>query len=131
MYRERAPPGRVTRPAPTNAEFSAEHHLDNATLFRYSALTFNAHRIHYDADYARDVEGYPNVIVHGPLLATLLLDLCLRHDRPLGRFTYRARSPLFLPHPFTTNGVADGARTRLWAADHDGGLAMEAEAEPG
>jgi 3-methylfumaryl-CoA hydratase len=119
------------KPAPADAEVSTEHRLDNATLFRYSALTFNAHRIHYDADYARDVEGYPNVIVHGPLLATLLLDLCVRHDRPLGRFTYRAVSPIFLPQPFTTNGMADGARTRLWATDHEGVLAMKAEAAPG
>jgi 3-methylfumaryl-CoA hydratase len=116
--------------APADAEFSTENVLDAATLFRYSALTFNAHRIHYDADYARDVEGYPAVVVHGPLLATLLLDLCVRHDRPLGTFRYRAASPVFLPHRFTTNGSADGDRTTLWVADHEGRLAMDAEAGP-
>ena len=132
VYRESGAAGAAdTRPAPMDAEFSTVHYLDNVALFRYSAVTFNAHRIHYDADYARDVEGYPNVIVHGPLLATLLLDLCVRHGRELGRFSYRATRPLFLPDPFTTNGVADGDRTRLWAADHEGRLAMEAEAEPG
>ena len=88
-----------SRPAPTDAEFSTPHHLDNATLFRYSALTFNAHRIHYDADYARDVEGYPNVIVHGPFLATLLVDLCLRHDRPLGQFDEPCPKPAVLGEP--------------------------------
>ena len=109
VYRELGAAGVAhARPAPSNAEFSAVHHVDNAALFRYSALTFNAHRIHYDADYARDVEGYPNVIVHGPLRATLLLDLCVRYYCLFGRFSYRATSPLFLPHPFTTNGVADG-----------------------
>ena len=100
------------------------------TFFRYSALTFNAHRIHYDADYCRNIEGYPGVVIHGPLIATLLLDLCVRHGRTVGRFTYRARAPLFLPHPFTTNGDSAGTTTRLRAAGHDGRIAMEAEARP-
>ena len=116
--------------APMEAEFSADHALDSRTLFRYSALTFNAHRIHYDADYCRDIEGYPGIVVHGPLIATLLLDLCVRNSRPLGRFTYRATSPLFAPAAFTTNGATSGAGTRLWAADQNGQIAMEAEASP-
>ena len=99
-------------------------------LFRYSALTFNAHRIHYDADYCRDVEGYPGVVVHGPLIATLLLDLCVRNQRPVGRFAYRAEAPLFLPDRFTTHGATTGDATRLWAADRHGRIAMEAEAGP-
>ena len=113
MYRDAAdasdrPPTDSADRTPDGADFSAEHVLDAVTLFRYSALTFNAHRIHYDADYCRDVEGYPGVVIHGPLIATLLLDLCVRHDRSVGRFTYRARAPLFLPHPFTTNGESAG-----------------------
>ncbi|MFF7476974.1 MaoC family dehydratase N-terminal domain-containing protein [Streptomyces sp. NPDC008092] len=114
--------------APTDAEFSETWHLDSTALFRYSALTFNGHRIHYDADYSRSVEGYPNLVIHGPLLATLLLDLAVHEGRPLGSFRYKARSPLFLPDAFTVNGRRDGRRTSLWAASLDGRLAMEAEA---
>jgi 3-methylfumaryl-CoA hydratase len=118
--------------APSAAEFVTTWSLDNIALFRYSALTFNGHRIHFDADYSRDVEGYPNIVVHGPLIATLLLDLAHRNGRPMARFTYRARSPLFLPSPFTVNGAGTPGGTRLWAADDTGGLAMEADvlAEP-
>jgi 3-methylfumaryl-CoA hydratase len=132
VYRDAPRPGEQppAPPAPTDARFSAAWRLDEVALFRYSAATFNAHRIHYDADYCRDVEGYPGLVVHGPLIATLLLDLAVREERPLGRFTYRARHPLFLPHGFTVNGRADGDTTSLWAADHRGGLAMEAEAAP-
>ena len=73
-------------------------------------------------------EGYPDLVIHGPLIATLLADLASRERRPLREFTYRAKSPLFLPHPFTVNGRTDGTSTRLWAANHEGGLAMTAEA---
>ncbi|MFK0113598.1 MaoC family dehydratase N-terminal domain-containing protein [Streptomyces sp. NPDC091217] len=114
--------------APTDAEFSETWQLDNTALFRYSALTFNGHRIHYDADYSRSVEGYPNLVIHGPLLATLLLDLAVHQERPLRAFRYKARSPLFLPDAFTVNGRREGQKTSLWAASLDGRLAMEAEA---
>jgi 3-methylfumaryl-CoA hydratase len=113
--------------APSDAEYSQEYTLDSTALFRYSALTFNGHRIHYDVDYCRAVEGYPDLVIHGPLIATLLLDLYVRRGQPLRRFRYRAKSPLFLPHPFTVNGKADGRSTTLWASNHAGGLAMEAE----
>jgi 3-methylfumaryl-CoA hydratase len=73
--------------APAVAEFTTKWSLDNTALLSYSALTFNGHRIHYDADYSRAVEGYPNVVIHGPLIATLLLDLAHREGRPVGRFT--------------------------------------------
>ena len=131
VYREQAAetPG-AAAPAPLDADASARWHLDSPALFRYSALTFNSHRIHYDVEYARSAERYPDVVVHGPLIATLLLDLAVREGRPIGRFTYRAKSPLFLPDAFTVNLAAEGGLTRLWAASHDGGLAMEAEAGP-
>jgi 3-methylfumaryl-CoA hydratase len=74
------------------------------------------------------VEGYPDLVVHGPLIATLLLDLAVRHDRPLHRFDYRARHPLFVDQPFTVNGRVDGDATELWAAGPHGGLAMSARA---
>jgi 3-methylfumaryl-CoA hydratase len=129
VYREMSSTAEPTRaaPAPTDPEFATTWELDNTALFRYSALTFNGHRIHYDADYSRAVEGYPNIVIHGPLLATLLLDLAYREKRPMRRFSYRARSPLFLPSPFTVNGSSNGEDTTLWAANPSGGLAMEAD----
>jgi 3-methylfumaryl-CoA hydratase len=107
-------------------------HPDDVLLFRYSALTFNGHRIHYDRRYATEVEGYPGLVVHGPLIATLLLDL-LRRALPqanVARFAFRAVSPLFDTQPFTVCGQpeGDGSAVRLWAKDAAGGLAMEASA---
>ena len=102
-------------------------------LFRYSALIFNAHRIHYDYKYTTDEEGYPGLVVHGPLVATLLMDLCRREqpDMVLRRFAYRAVSPLFDTAPFTVNGQpsSNGQAAELWAASAVGGLAMTADAE--
>ena len=134
VYREMpdltAPAAAVpAEPPPTDATLRDEYRLDSTALFRYSALTFNGHRIHYDADYCRQVEGYPGLVVHGPLIATLLLDLAHRHDRPLGRFTYRAKSPLFAGASFTVNGRADDGGTDLWATNEGGGLAMQARAD--
>jgi 3-methylfumaryl-CoA hydratase len=128
-----AAPAAPAEPPPDQAEpaaFSRSWALNNVALFRYSALTFNGHRIHYDADYCRDVEGYPGPVVHGPLLATLLLDLAAEHRRPLGRFSYTARSPLFLPEPFTVNGRPDGEATRLWVTGPGGRTAMQARVQP-
>ncbi|MFG5409779.1 MaoC family dehydratase N-terminal domain-containing protein [Piscinibacter sakaiensis] len=119
----------------TNAQGLAltEEH-DIVLLFRYSALTFNGHRIHYDRPYATGVEGYPGLVVHGPLIATLLLDL-LRRERPdavLRRFEFAARRPVFDQQPLELCGRPDGAGAwRLWARDHDGWLAMQARAELG
>ncbi len=102
-------------------------------LFRYSALTFNGHRIHYDRRYATEVEGYPGLVVHGPLIATLLLDL-LRRSLPganVARFGFRAMSPLFITepdkNPFTVcaNLKAMLSVVWLWAVNAAGGLAME------
>ena len=102
--------------------------LDSTALFRYSALTFNGHRIHYDADYARDREGYPGLVVHGPLIATLLLDLATEAGQ-VRSFDYRAKSPIISPSPFTVHRgeTADGA-AQLWATD-GGRVAMEASAQ--
>jgi len=105
---------------------------DDVLLFRYSALTFNGHRIHYDRRYVTEVEGYPGLIVHGPLLATLLLDL-LRRERPdadVAAFAFRAVKPLFDVAPFAVCGTpeSDGKSARLWAQDADAQLAMDATA---
>src|SRR5690606_24135017 len=83
---------------------------DPVLLFRYSALTFNGHRIHYDRTYATEVEGYPGLVVHGPLIATLLLDL-LRREMPRAgvcRFEFKALRPLFDIHRFAVCGRRDG-----------------------
>ncbi|HEY5761685.1 MAG TPA: MaoC family dehydratase N-terminal domain-containing protein [Rhodocyclaceae bacterium] len=106
---------------------------DDVLLFRYSALTFNGHRIHYDRRYVTEVEGYPGLVVHGPLIATLLLDL-LREMMPASdvlRYEFRAVRPLFDTQPFFVCGKpqAGGESVRLWARDSDGWLAMEAMVE--
>jgi 3-methylfumaryl-CoA hydratase len=100
-------------------------------LFRYSALTFNSHRIHYDRRYVTETEGYPGLVVHGPLIATLLVDLlCRNSGRTLTSFRFRAISPLFDTAGFSVHGAAEGPeRVALWAKNAAGHLAMEAEAE--
>ncbi len=97
-----------------------------ALLFRFSALTYNAHRIHYDRDYATSEEGYPGLVVHGPLLATLLVDHFRRHrshDR-IATFEFRAQRPVFDLAPFTLNLVDTASGADVWAADSDGYVAM-------
>jgi 3-methylfumaryl-CoA hydratase len=117
--------------APTDAQFSRRIAPDDVLLFRYSALTFNGHRIHYDRRYVTEVEGYPGLIVHGPLIATLLLDL-LRRQRPDARvthFTFKAMKPIFDVAPFDVCGRQDDDKTvKLWARTPEGHLAMEAGA---
>jgi 3-methylfumaryl-CoA hydratase len=115
-------------PAPNDAQFSEPWQLDSVALFRYSALTFNSHRIHYDSDYARSVEGCPDLVVHGPLLATLLMDLAVRRHGQLRSFQYRAQSPVFLPEAFTINERLEREGALLWATTADGRLAMSADA---
>jgi 3-methylfumaryl-CoA hydratase len=135
VYREPPVPDApepVPQPAPADAAFAREIAPDPVLLFRYSALTFNGHRIHYDRPYAAGVEGYPGLVVHGPLIATLLLDL-LRRERPalaVRRFAFKAVRPVFDIHRFHVCGrpEADGA-VALWARDHEGALAMQARAE--
>ncbi|MFM0297825.1 MULTISPECIES: HTD2 family dehydratase [Paraburkholderia] len=101
-------------------------------LFRYSALTFNSHRIHYDYPYVTEVEGYPGLIVHGPLIATLLVDLVHREqpDATLQSFAFKAVRPTFAGQAFTVCGKpsADGKIIDLWAKDHEGYLTMRATA---
>lgn len=103
---------------------------DPVMLFRYSALTGNGHRIHYDRRYVTEVEGYPGLIVHGPLQATLMAGLLLR-ARPrqrLARIAYRGVRPLFDLAPFTVAGVENGGMAQLSVRDADGFVTMQAEA---
>jgi 3-methylfumaryl-CoA hydratase len=135
VYRDAPAPGQVLPPpqaAPDGAAFEREILPDPVLLFRYSALTFNGHRIHYDRPYVTQEEGYPGLIVHGPLIATLLLDLLRREapDAAVRRFSFRAVRPLFDIHRFAVCGRPVGnGEVSLWARDQDGFLAMEATAE--
>ena len=124
-------PAPALRQAPAQSQWTREIVPDDVLLFRYSALTFNGHRIHYDRRYATMVEGYPGLVVHGPLIATLLLDL-LRRERPdaaVRRFVFRAVHPTFDTAPFFVCGreAGDGS-IALWARDAHGTLAVEAQA---
>jgi 3-methylfumaryl-CoA hydratase len=134
VYRELAAPGSAAAEpprAPIDEAFARAIDPDDVLLFRYSALTFNGHRIHYDRRYATEVEGYPGLVVHGPLIATLLLDL-LRRQLPEARvasFDFKAVSPLFDGRRFEVCGRPDGERrVALWARSGDGALAMQADA---
>ena len=133
VYREAAKPGASpapTRPAPESTAWRRTIRPDPVLLFRFSALTFNGHRIHYDQPYTTGVEGYPGLIVHGPLQAMLLLELCRRHapSRRVARFVYRALSPVFDTATFTVNGTPSTESAELWIADHAGALAMSGTA---
>jgi len=113
------------------ADWTRSIQPDPVLLFRFSALTFNGHRIHYDRDYCRDREGYPGLVVHGPLTATLLMDLFLRNHpgAHLKAFRFRGQRPLFDTHAITLCGAASDAGASLWALDGDGVIAMTAELE--
>jgi len=135
VYRDAPKPGDVAPPpvaAPTEFKWQRAVNADDVLLFRYSALTFNGHRIHYDRKYVTEVEGYPGLIVHGPLIATLLMDL-LRREQPKARvtgFEFKAVRPTFDINPFSVHGqpANDGKSVRLWGRDHEGWLTMDATA---
>lgn len=137
------PAPQAVDPVPTpvaaekNATWQRDIAPDDVLLFRYSALTFNGHRIHYDRKYVTQVEGYPGLIVHGPLIATLLVDLVRRHTaRPIRSFEFKALRPTFEcadQRILRVCGEPDsnGTTVRLWAQDHEGWLTMQATAELG
>ena len=129
VYREDPDP-KAAKPEPPQARDdetdAREESFSSTLLFRYSALTFNGHRIHYDLDYARDVEGYDGLVVHGPLLAQKLMLLAQEVIGPLRRFSFRASSPLM---HFET-GTVCRAGNDLWVRGPDGRQCMSAVAEP-
>ncbi|RZI42348.1 acyl-CoA dehydrogenase [Herbaspirillum sp. HC18] len=135
VYRDNPKPDDpVVKPVAARGDHDWQREIrpDDVLLFRYSALTFNGHRIHYDRRYVTEVEGYPGLIVHGPLIATLLMDL-LRRNLPqaqVTKFSFRAVKPLFDIAPFTVCGkVEDGGKSvLLWAKDANGALCMDASA---
>jgi 3-methylfumaryl-CoA hydratase len=133
VYRGAPQPGEAPAAvaAPPDAQWQRELVPDDVLLFRYSALTFNGHRIHYDRRYVTEVEGYPGLIVHGPLIATLLVDL-VRRELPHARisgFDFKAVRPTFDGNPMRVCGKREGDSVSLWAQDHEGWLAMKASAK--
>jgi 3-methylfumaryl-CoA hydratase len=135
VYRDVPVSGDVAAPKPAlhTPAWTREIKPDSVLLLRYSALTFNAHRIHYDRPYATGVEHYPGLVVHGPLIATLLLDLLYEFvpDASVRQFSFRAVTPLFDTAPFFVCGAVDAQQAKtiqLWAKDQTGMLAMEAQA---
>tara|TARA_B100000686_G_scaffold352936_1_gene456592 strand:+ start:2936 stop:3796 length:861 start_codon:yes stop_codon:yes gene_type:complete len=136
VYREHTP---VNSPPPLEkktfqaSDYSKTIKPDPVLLFRYSALTFNGHRIHYDRDYVTKEEGYPGLIVHGPLLATLLLDLLIEkyQDKAVQQFEFKAMSPVFDLNPFDVCGSNPDKNgdLNLWVQDHENTLCMQAKAK--
>ncbi|MFP6559040.1 MaoC family dehydratase N-terminal domain-containing protein [Paraburkholderia sp. B3] len=136
VYREAPAPGAPAPkpiPAPDGEHWRRTIETDPVLLFRYSALTFNGHRIHYDQPYATREEGYPGLVVHGPLIATLLLDLAVTElgGAVPAHFSFRAVRPTFVGQAFSVCGRRDedGRTVELWAKDREGCLTMQASAE--
>jgi 3-methylfumaryl-CoA hydratase len=133
VYREMtsAQPTAPAKPAiPPSAQHRETHVSDPVLLFRYSALTFNGHRIHYDRDYVTKVEGYPGLIFHGPLQATFMVEMAagLRGGKPPRKFSYRGLQPLFEGSEFSINANDNGANMELWIANDAGQPTMKGTA---
>ena len=121
-------PGPQTKKARTDETWKESYHVSTVDLFRYSALTFNGHRIHYDLDYAKEVEGYPGLVTHGPLLAQRLIEMAERHLDTLSHFSFQAVAPLFHFESFETCAQATETGLDLWVRGQDGRLNMIASA---
>jgi 3-methylfumaryl-CoA hydratase len=123
------PPAKPAAPPP-QAAHRESHLADPVLLFRYSALTFNGHRIHYDRDYVTKVEGYPGLIFHGPLQAAFMVELAakLRGSEPPKKFVYRGLQPLFEGSEFSVNANDNGASMELWTANSAGQPTMKGTA---
>ncbi len=134
VYKGPTAPGATPKPAHTPApgQFTKTVTPTSTTLFRYSALTFNGHRIHYDLDYCRNVEGYNNLVIHGPLTATLLANFAeeVGASRVLD-FSYRGLSPALIGDSITLHADLDGKQVALRAVLGDGTISMQAEARLG
>ena len=132
VYRDPSPPGAAAAKADENPAPGTHRHAiepDTTLLFRYSALTFNGHRIHYDLDYCRRIEGYANLVIHGPLVATLLAGFAQEAGgRPLRRFEYRALKPAILGTTLTLEADVAGDRVETWSRLAEGGISMRGTA---
>jgi len=135
VYREQPAPGApppTPQPVPAAAAWQRVVTPDVVMLFRYSALTFNGHRIHYDLPYVTGTEGYPSLVMNGGLTTLLTLELARANARsPLAFVASRNVRPLFVNRPISFGGEpsADGKKAKLWAADDTGALALTADAE--
>jgi 3-methylfumaryl-CoA hydratase len=133
VYRDlsTASPATAKPPAPPPVAKHRESHMaDSVLLFRYSALTFNGHRIHYDRDYVTRVEGYPGLIFHGPLQAALIIEMAARLHGGAApkKFSYRSLQPLFEGSEFSVNANETEAGLELWAANSAGQPTMKGTA---
>jgi 3-methylfumaryl-CoA hydratase len=134
VYRDMStsPPQASAKPAapPPSAQHRESHMADPVLLFRYSALTFNGHRIHYDRDYVTKVEGYPGLIFHGPMQAAFLVEFAARLHGGAApkKFSYRGVAPLFEGSEFSVNANDTGAGQELWTAGSDGQPTMKGTA---
>lgn len=134
VFREAVKPGEKSGVPKRNAppeglDWRRTIETDPVSLFRYSALTFNPHRIHYDRTYAKEVEGYPGLVVHGPYSQQCMIDLIRdnRPDKKIATFKQRARAPLFDTAPFSVGGRQVGEGAEVWAITPEGTIAMQAE----
>jgi 3-methylfumaryl-CoA hydratase len=133
VYREMTtstPATAKASPPPPEAQHRETHVSDPVLLFRYSALTFNGHRIHYDRDYVTKVEGYPGLIFHGPLQATFIIEMAakLHGGKPPKKFTYRGLQPLFEGSEFSINANETADGMELWTANAEGQPTMKGTA---
>jgi 3-methylfumaryl-CoA hydratase len=134
VYRDvsAAPPAAPVKapPPPPVAQHRETHVSDPVLLFRYSALTFNGHRIHYDRDYVTKVEGYPGLIFHGPLQASFIVELAakLHGGRPPKKLSYRGVQPLFEGSEFSINANTTDSGMELWIANAEGQPTMKGTA---
>ncbi|MDF3075036.1 MAG: hypothetical protein K0S54_2703 [Alphaproteobacteria bacterium] len=130
VYRQAPQPGDkppAAKPAPTDAVWTKEIKADPVLLFRFSALMFIGHRIHYDLPYATGEEAYPGLVVHGPLMGLMQMELARRSSpgKRVKAFEFRAISPVFDTTPFSVNGRPEGNTATTWVARADGGLAQQ------
>jgi 3-methylfumaryl-CoA hydratase len=134
VYRDMstAPASAPAKPAtpPPAAQHRESHMADAVLLFRYSALTFNGHRIHYDRDYVTGVEGYPGLVFHGPMQAALLVEFAakLHGGKAPAKFSYRGVQPLFEGSEFSVNANDTAAGMELWTANSEGQPTMKGTA---
>ena len=115
-------------PEPSNGETAEDWTPGSVELFRYSTMIFNAHRIHYDLAYVTETEGYPGLVVHGPLTASRLCNFAGRLMGPLKQFRFRGEAPLFADQPIRLIAKVDGPECHLKAMRCDGAVAMTAVA---
>lgn len=135
VYKEATPPSAAPAPTPARheavAQWSQDFTPDTTLLFRFSALTFNGHRIHYDQPYVTGVEGYPGFIVHGPLMGMVQIELARRSNpgRTPASFEFRALAPVYAGASFSVHAKreSDGS-VSTWIADRNGGLAQQGKA---